>query len=146
MVFISRRKVMKSERLLKLANFLENDVPPPRFKMDEWSDTRDFAPEVCGTAACAIGWATTIPAFRIEGFTGKQSDQANIVYPSYRSYESWEAVEKFFGLGKRKAEYLFDDENYPGAPTPKQVAKRIRKFVKDAGAGGPTGSPKGVAP
>jgi hypothetical protein len=42
---------MHTERLLKLADFLET-VPPDKFDMNGWGREDD-----CGFAGCAIGWA-----------------------------------------------------------------------------------------
>lgn len=56
---------MNKKRLLKLAGFLEA-LPPKRFDYnawvgDDWAGKQDLS---CGTTACALGWAATIPAFR----------------------------------------------------------------------------------
>jgi hypothetical protein len=60
---------MNKERLLKLADFLDA-LPPERFNYgswvgDDWKGMQDLS---CGTTACALGWATTIP--EIVGPTG----------------------------------------------------------------------------
>lgn len=110
-------------RLLKLADFLET-VDKNRFDLSLWRELR-FSPSKCGTVACAVGWATTIPSFKKAGFTFESNA------PKYKTYDSWEAVTKFFSLDNLDAFYLFsifdyNDEN----PTPKMVTKRIRSFVK----------------
>lgn len=54
------------ERLGALADYIEKQVDPSRFNFARWCG-RDWqgAPDLsCGTNACAIGWATTMPMFR----------------------------------------------------------------------------------
>lgn len=108
-------------RLLKLADFLETKVPARRFHLRNWADD-DFAPDHCGTVACACGWGTAIPSLfraglRLDRHGDLQGD--------------WDTVESVFRLEGDDAEYLFAYWCYSNNPTPKQVAKRIRSFVKE---------------
>jgi hypothetical protein len=137
---------MHTKRLLKLADFLETKVPRKRFNMTDWSSVADFSAAQCDTAACAFGWATTIPSFRRAGLSSRNSVFGPSIVPSFNGLEGSDAAEEFFGLGSLAVDNLFYGHSYEKPPTPKQVAKRIRKLVKDAGPSGPTGSPKGVAP
>src|SRR4051812_34205362 len=60
-----------ARRLLKLANKLET-VPRKKFDMGQWwGPVRDAQENVCGTAGCALGWATTVPSFRAAGLSLK---------------------------------------------------------------------------
>lgn len=56
-------------RLLKLADFLETADLPGEFNLETMAqDWRAGQPQ-CGTQACALGWATTIPSFRKAGLS-----------------------------------------------------------------------------
>lgn len=127
---------MNKERLLKLADLLHDHsrgrvvrIPgdgTPEFSLNEWIGHRD-----CGTAACAVGCAMLSPEFQKMGL--KTFDGM----PKYRSAINWDAVERFFRLNGAEATHLFSSESYLGQggdPFPKQVAKRIRKFVAEHGA------------
>lgn len=127
--------------LLALADFLEND---PRveghFDMahvlaENGGDlfrTKRGKPDLhaCGTAACAMGWAPTVPSIR----------RAGLSYVKLRAGDWYigvhgiacdfiDAAEDIFDIAGSDADYLF----YPrdGHRTPKQVARNIRQFVKD---------------
>lgn len=50
-------------RLLKLAQFLETAELPGKFVMRTWAHEIENGRPACGTAACAAGWATSIPSF-----------------------------------------------------------------------------------
>lgn len=126
---------MNKKRLLKLADFLET-VPRKRFDMqtwvgDEWKGKEDLS---CGTSACAMGWATTIPSFRKLGLRLQRS----YVWghsPAYGSRYGLDAAQKFFEIDLQTATLLFAPaKEYKDGSiskiTPKQVAKRIRKVVE----------------
>lgn len=60
-------------RLLKLAAFLEQ-LDPKRFNYrrwvgDDWKGAQDLS---CGTTACALGWAATMPEFQELGLRLEQ--------------------------------------------------------------------------
>src|SRR6185369_1773402 len=100
------------------------------FNLMAWQSDED---QECGTTACACGYAGTHPWFQQRGFYLEQSGGGNR-YPVYQRrsdaprYEHWSAVEKFFGLTYREANYLFGYYAYSkrDAMSPKAVAKRIR--------------------
>ncbi|MGH7749129.1 MAG: hypothetical protein ACREQ5_30855, partial [Candidatus Dormibacteria bacterium] len=79
-------------RLLRLADFLENDVPADRFDFAHWVG-KDWAgaPDLsCGTSACALGWATTIPEFQALGLKlSGPKDAALVTYEPYASSPSY---------------------------------------------------------
>lgn len=101
----------------------------------------------CGFAACAVGWAGTIPAFIAEGFTMQTTwDEHDVElrigsapYPTYRGLEGSRAVESFFVLDPMRPiagfysewSYLFGPGAYgDSTPEPSDVAERIREFVR----------------
>lgn len=129
---------MNTDRLLKLADRLDT-VPPDRFDLDAWFQS--FTEDECGTAACAVGWACTIPEFNAAGFRAEMSDDGYCLCPQYIPadtgpvYTSWAAVREFFGLTQPEADRLFFAGSYPldSDPTPAEVAARIRGFVRQEG-------------
>jgi hypothetical protein len=135
---------MNKERLLRLADKLEGKgayeeigpVPTKKFKMDDWvrgdeaklmsakHDKDGYLKEIpCGTAACACGWAAIDPWFRKRGFR-LYTNGYSVVHPRFDGFGADEAVSKFFDLPPYGFRGLFVEDG-----TPKQVAKRIRKFV-----------------
>ncbi len=136
---------MNKRRLLKLAEFLEK-VPRKRFDYaswvgDDWGGKQDLS---CGTTACAMGWACTIPSFRKAGLKLKNSlldgTSLRTAYytsnvPYFNGFEGFDAAALFFDIDLRDARYLFGEPNHTpfkdtSEVTPKQVAKLIRKFVE----------------
>lgn len=143
------REYIYKRRLLKLADFLDQ-LPEERFYYARWvgSDWEGKANLSCGTTACALGWATTIPAFRRLGLRLiKDPWSGTIVTMKYYDYinnASADAANVIFGLSRVEFEYLFIPSNEsctilpeyglnqpsPNAnATPKDVAEHIRKFV-----------------
>lgn len=131
-------KTIHAERLLRLAEFLET-VPKERFDLsswvgEDWGGKQDLS---CGTTACAMGWAATMPEFRELGL--KIASQGRRVYvgePEDGYSSSAYAIISIFGP-EAEEEVLF----YPGgwgsggggedSPTPWGFANRIRRFVKE---------------
>lgn len=93
-------------RLLKLADFLDA-LPPARFDYGVWvrSDWQGSSDLSCGTAACALGWATTIPEFRKMGLRLVRRFKSGV--PVYKSREGASAAAAFFGVTDEEAFYLF---------------------------------------
>ena len=131
-------------RLLKLASFLDA-LPPEKFNYRRWTynpKTREGISlddlNVCGTTACALGWATSIKEFKDLGL----SLDTTWYHPCLISGgDKYAAGNKIFGLDTYEFEYLFypcnpslDHGNLPDAPlgnaTAKEVAEHIRNFIK----------------
>lgn len=132
------------KRLLKLADFLDK-LPKKRFLYekwvgDDWKGKKDLS---CGTTACALGWATTIPLFQKLGihlgpwFNGQQLINAPLMKGKEKSSPE-EVGWEIFGLSAWDYSFVFipNRENLDygfSSPdedaTPKQVATHIRKFV-----------------
>lgn len=133
---------MNKERLLTLANFLET-VPELAFNMRKWEASPATKPEgstqgECGFAGCAIGWAAhaqLYPGLTLVSWPGYEYLEA--VVPSFEGELNWLAIDRLFGFApvdhdarENEGERLFLRRSYLSDPTPKQVAKRIRKFVE----------------
>lgn len=115
---------MRLDRLETLAKHLET-VPPETFNLKAWK---------CGTTACAMGHACSIPKFRQAGL--KLTEilvwmTEPMLSPEFKGRGGFEAAEFFFGLNEDEALFLFDPDCYPaGDRTRKQtVINRIRKFI-----------------
>jgi hypothetical protein len=144
------------KRLTTLADFLEK-LPRKAFNLEGWVQDKDtgrlteyfedfdlpvftkneelkkgIKPETmisCGTTACAVGWAGSIPEFCKAGF--RIVSAGAHVTPTYGGSQSWDAVHRFFELTEFEANRLFSMSEYPNDKgTPKQVAKRIRKLIE----------------
>lgn len=112
---------MNKERLLKLADFLDT-VPAEKFDLRTWQ---------CGTTACAVGWACTMPEFQDEGLVLANRWPDFIPFPMYIGYTCWTAVKQFFELTSVNADHLFDAGEYEPGATPQDVAVRIRRVVAE---------------
>ena len=130
-------------RLTKLADYLDS-LPPKasnHFRMLHWfrhsgKDDHPFNANgitkrdlnFCGTSACAIGWAGTLPYFRRAGLKVEPSGRTTVNGNS-GILASWEVLDPFFGLTRHQSAHLFGP--YTRIKTPKQWAARCRKFLRD---------------
>jgi hypothetical protein len=76
----------------------------------------------CGSSACALGWAATMPYFRKLGL---QIHDGRLLVNGRFSWE-WPDI---FGLDSTDMGFLFS--GFTHIRTPKQWAKRCRKFLRD---------------
>jgi hypothetical protein len=147
---------MNKRRLLRLATFLEK-LPRKRFKYTHWvgDDWGGAADLNCGTTACALGWATTIPSLRRAGLRLVQDTDIQFSGCGYVTlarptkgvraaiarddFPSLAAAAHVFEITEEEAKLLFIPwscllPEASSAPrydaTPKQVARHIRKFVE----------------
>jgi len=127
----ANRKITKraGERLLKLADFLEHDVPSKQFNLQDWVLGSGGVND-CGTVACACGWAAISPKFR--GLIAEYGDRGVGIVCTRTKTEDIDAAVDYFHITETQGEYLFYGESYPSAGGGRMaVVKRIRKFVKD---------------
>jgi hypothetical protein len=127
-----------NRRLLKLAEFLRT-VPRKKFDYRSWvgADWEGKQDLSCGTTACALGWAATMPSFRRLGMRLKtiESSMATTTYHGYvglkdsNTTDSLWVAEQVFGLSYEDASRLFTPSEDEEEATPKQVAKKIEQFV-----------------
>lgn len=123
----------QGRRLLRLLSDFLRTVPPDRFDLDYWASAaggrRTFAPDACGTTACAIGWACTLPAFNAAGL---RLDGVNPSYLDQDGFErrGWAAADRVFGISRWETSHLFESSTYPDEElTPAHVADRIDAFL-----------------
>lgn len=126
-------------RLLLLAKLLRT-LPRKRFDYNRWVGY-DWAgdPDLsCGTTACALGWATTIPALRRAGLrlvrgvgcAGYVTLRDFRTSPMDTYEQSLRAAMQVFGLTRRDAAFLFVPGWAEVTATPKYVARKIERFVE----------------
>ena len=136
---------MNKERLLLLAEFLENEVSESRWNYrrivgGNWGGAPDLS---CGTTACALGWATTIPELRDAGlrlFLFTATPVKDLAYPCLYldGTKIFEAACKVFGITMNEANFLFNPSDQDSeTPSPDasaaEVAQHIRAFVAVGG-------------
>lgn len=133
---------MNSEQrkhLETLRDFLRDKVPEAKFDMNTWAyinraateepsfNFEEVKLEACGTAGCAIGWATTIPSIREAGLRLEWDGYS--VFPAYKDTGYFVACADFFGITYEDAEYLFDPAEYSGHVPKDVVVERITTFL-----------------
>src|SRR5688572_7294928 len=88
-------------RLLRLAELLEA-LPRKRFNFTSWvgDDWRGASDLSCGTTACALGWATTIPSLRRAGLRMARADGGVgfVRMAGDTSSSPQDAVKRVFGM------------------------------------------------
>ena len=130
---------MQKAKLLKLADFLDK-LPRKKFNMDSFvikhGNTPDKISLKCQAVACAFGWCTVV--FPKSGLKLKKiypiNEYHDITYEydiKYKNHTNFHAAAKFFNIDLTESEILFMPDDNPKLNTPKQVAKRIRRFVKN---------------
>lgn len=130
---------MNKERLLRLADFLEKEVPEKKFNMKTFfSDNVNSLYDLqhkCGTTACALGWMCVIPEFRALGWNRNVRNGL----PALGNLRGFDAANHFFDISIGTSRHFFDfdgyDENgdqtdiYRHDERPRDVARRIRAYV-----------------
>lgn len=107
------------DRLEKLYAFL-GTIKPKKFKFGSWAEspTGQTDVNVCGSTACALGWAASMPEFRkrglklqweIYGWDHNMESEATVVMKNKAGFKIYgdDAGAEFFGLTAEEAEYLF---------------------------------------
>ena len=134
-------------RLLKLAEYL-GKLPKSKFDFSKWvgEDWKGKQNLSCGTTACSLGHAATIPSLRKAGLrlyyditTVRDNDflihRVGLKNESYHSCNPFNAAREVFDLSYGEFCELFtmdDDRNgFNEYTTPKEAANHIREFVKN---------------
>lgn len=130
-------------RLTKLVNFMAS-LPRSanqHFDMSSWFVVMEHEPDehglhtgravtsrdlsLCGTSACALGWAATMPSFKRAGL----SMDSVMATPNFKGrHYGLEAAKAFFDIDLLQAHNLFAGVNKDR--TPKQWARRARKLIR----------------
>ena len=88
-----------------------------RFNMDLWH---------CETAACAGGLACLYKPFNKEGL----ELAVDGTVPRFKNLEGLTAIQEFFDMPLRFAEYIFSAQSYGVWPTEEDVIDHIEKVMK----------------
>lgn len=126
---------MKTKLLLQLADLLET-VEPKRFDYSRWfrNDAK------CGTVACALGWACTLPE---TGLYAEARGSVGIIHMAGSDLKGIYAAARAFDVSERTATLLFvpdtqshfeeDEDDLMRSPgescTPAEAAGWIRRVV-----------------
>lgn len=120
-----KKKIIKTSlafrRLMTLARFLRK-VPAQRFQMTSYyrgkfcGRLEELRHNECGSSACALGWATFIPAFKKAGLRFERDSSEQPSVPVYENNYGVRAGEIFFRIDYDSADLLFggslpDDPN-----------------------------------
>lgn len=129
---------MHVDRLRRLAFHLRNDVKDEVFNLATWVGNDDVPWEgkedlSCGTSACAMGWATTIPEFKQLGLHLERLSPSGQGFIVFGEFKHFEAAAKFMDITYKESEYLFDPSKYPedDYTTRLQVCERIEDFIEN---------------
>ena len=115
---------MREDRFEKLGQFLLHDVKLENFDVGVWG-LRGFQSGACGTAACALGWATVcFPSDGLRMVFPKPSEPLGSVI--YDGETGFEAAARFFEVPFEHAFRLFST---PGSS--EAVAQRLLDYVAD---------------
>ncbi len=123
-------------RLLKLARLLNTKKVAAHFNLNNWltGELKDLVSKKkdCGTTACAVGWACTIPQFRKAGLRIYNNPLYSDYWPDSKGTLGFAGVCKFFGLSNDEAMSLFHPQGYSWVKvTPTDVADKIRLLLKE---------------
>lgn len=119
----------QKQKLLKLADYLET-VPPKNFDMGVWG-LRKRSTQKCASTACALGWGTNIWPDELKLVPDSDDKNMASVIHVRTGAKNFSAAREFFGLGYGAANDLFGIVWDRLDETPKQVATRIRSFVRN---------------
>lgn len=109
------------KRLLKLADFIVEKVPAGRFDMGLFGAYANLNvnPHTCGTAGCALGWATVL--FKKTGVVFEGG------VPRYKRRGGYAVGVPLFGITYDESEQLFTGEKT--GRSAKQVRRDILRLV-----------------
>lgn len=95
-------------RLLMLAHLLRSVYRRGYgFEMSTWGDD-EFIEHGCGTSACMLGWATTVPAFHAKtGITLIKSGMEGLIPRDLSGNRGTVVGEALFGLSGNEAKFFF---------------------------------------
>ena len=131
--------ILRIVRLKHLVHILEN-APPGKFFMHVWLNNLKFIEEtpVCGTSACALGWAALDPQFRQAGLSiasvlpyGVSKPWYNENYslvPAYNNEFCVSAGAKFFKIEDKTAILLFTSILSTRSETIYKLNQLIQKY------------------
>ena len=125
------RKGVGRARLHKVIDMLETADLPGEFNLNVLAEQAKNGRPACGTAACALGWATTIPSFRAAGLT---LDYRGRLHLKGANGLDWRTIaSQFFDIDHYEAGDLFystQNASDAGKRGRKKVVSRIKKLLR----------------
>src|SRR5579859_756616 len=125
------------DRLVIIRNHLQNNVQDDDFSIATWAGSIkrpwNGNSNLCGTVACIIGHATTIPEFQELGFRLKKFLDSSGNYTAeiyFNGYHGRYAIVKFLDMPYDDVEYLFYMSEYPNKmnASREEVISRIDSY------------------
>jgi len=88
---------------------------------------------VCGTTACACGWAGADPWFRRRGFKTEKYETLYEYDVFYKHMNGMNAVREFFGLDLTQSHHLFIQSlnNLNKDCSKRGTIRRLKAFIKE---------------
>lgn len=121
-------------RLITLAQYAETKIPDAQFYMGHWVDTYTWKgkPDLsCGTSACLMGHATTIPEFQALGLRLNISGAPVMNNPNGWAYSScYQTASHLFDISDDDSIELFSGARRQHEK-PKEAAARLRAYVSE---------------
>jgi hypothetical protein len=127
---------MHRDRIEKIRDHLRYNVKDERFNIAFWAGNTSQPwlgmPDLsCGTTACAMGHASTIPEFRDLGlYMVKENGKGWLQFGPYTHFE---AAAAFLDISENAAIYMFDPDSYENGDyaTRLEVVDQIDSFLKN---------------
>ncbi len=127
-------------RLEKWYSFLQDQVSPKKFDFTYWAAGNKPDVNVCGTTACGLGWAGSIPSFRKKGlrlifsearYKSKAYSGKVFLYETGKRRKSGvDAGEIFFGITPSEAWSLFIPSSSGNSKmTLPTYLKKVRRLI-----------------
>lgn len=135
--------MIRTDLLETLKEFLKT-IATEKFDLDSWRYTDnteifisdDYLKNECGTTACAMGWAATLPEFKEAGLIYSGNTICHVNPLNKKDVEfSFEAVKRVFGFHhSNTSQYLFLKLNYEKYGHiyvgPERVIARIERLLQ----------------
>ena len=125
---------MNKQNLLKLADFLENNVTQEMFNMDSYrmhengACTQFYSKTECGTVGCALGWSPLIEGLE---FTDAEYNVNSKDYSFYNYCDRVFNLDDNSNYRSPQWDFLFSAEWTKFDNTPKGAANRIKFLVSE---------------
>lgn len=136
---LSRMTPQQASNLNVLQNFMDSPIPKSRLDMNLWQQD-GFSANDCGTRACALGWACTIPQLQAQGLRMRKARTHygdSVSTPCIaEATGALDSARKLFGLKEEESLYLFQQNGPASGRTwddPAEVAEAIRSVMRRHG-------------
>jgi len=119
---------MHRDRVERLIRFLE-ELDNEDFFLGTWVGEVENGLPKCGTVACALGWACSIPEFRALGLHFEYLAWEWVPY--FDNDVCYMAAAKFFDIAINDAHIIFSPVHYSSRYVPKyEVIERLQRLLE----------------